>query len=338
MGNKEENLSSGQKGYLKRVVNEFRKDAESELKEIQQLKSQIIGGGENNPSLIERLNGAEFEAQRIKSQIDSLHQEIFIPKVQGQQSLSDSISNFTEEFKQSRNELNEIKQKIEEYYDKLFGTENEQGQPIEGIQNKINVQVTKLKDLYTNNKQKQESLFDDIEKLLKGASTVALAKAFNEHKDSFNIANYIWMVLFILSIGSMMGISLYIFENADFDLKDMWKGTIGNLPFIGGAIWIAIYASKQRSQNKRLQQEYAFKEDVAKIYYGLKKEIEELDDTDLGQQLNKRILEIIVDVVSTNPSDTLDNSSHNDKGPILEALNNLSSLLQNKNNHTQQGN
>src|SRR5690606_20820766 len=176
MGDKEEKLSSGQKGCLKRVVNEFRKDAESELKEIQELKSQIIEGEENNPSLIERLNKAEIEAQRIKSHIDSLHQEIFVPKVQGQQALSESISNFTEEFKQSRSELNEIKQEIEDYYDNLFGTENEQGEPIEGIQDKINAQVSKLKDLYTNNKQKQESLFDDIEKLLKGASTVALAK------------------------------------------------------------------------------------------------------------------------------------------------------------------
>lgn len=143
------------------------------------------------------------------------------------------------------------------------------------------------------------------------------------------------MGLFIIFIGSMMEISVYIFKTADFDVKDRWKGTIGNLPLIGGAIWIAIYASKQRSQNKRLQQEYAFKEDVAKIYYGVKKEIEELYDTDLGQQLNKRILEIIVDVVSTNPSDTLDNSSHNDKGPILEALNKyLISLVKNKNNTT----
>ena len=124
-----------------------------------------------------------------------------------------------------------------------------------------------------------------------------------------------------------MGISIYIFNKANFEVKEMWKGTLGNIPFLGGAIWIAVYASKQRSQNKRLQQEYAFKEDVAKIYYGLKKEIEELDDTELGKVLNKRILEVIVDVVSTNPSETLESISHNDKGPILEALNNISEKL-----------
>lgn len=330
MGDKEQNLSKGQKAYLKRVVNEFRKDAESEIKELQELKSQIIEGEEGNPSLIERLHKAEKDALRYQSQINSLHKEIFVPKVEGQQALAESILNFTKEFKRNRNEIDAIKQEINNYYDKLFGAENEEGERTEGIQDKINAEVTKLKQLYTNNKQKQESLFDDIEKLLKGASTVALAKAFKEHKDSFNVSNYIWMGLFILSTVSMMGVSIYIFANADFDIKDMWKGTIGNLPFIGGAIWMAIYSSKQRSQNKRLQQEYAFKEDVAKIYYGLKKEIEELDDTDLGQRLNKRILEIIVDVVSANPSDTLDNSTHNDKGPILEALNNLSSLIKGK--------
>lgn len=331
MGDKEQDLSKGQRAYLKRVVNEFRKDAELEIQGIQKLKSQIIDGSENNPSLLERIQQAESEAREIKLSIDTLHQEIFVPKIHGQQALSDSITNFSEEFKQSRNELKEIKRQIEEYSVELLGTKTEEGEPIEGIQDKINAQVTKLQNLYTSNKQKQETLFGDIEKLLKGASTVALAKSFKEHKDSFNLSNFTWMVLFISSIASMMGISVYIFKTADFDIKDMWKCTIGNLPFIGGAIWIAIYASKQRSQNKRLQQEYAFKEDVAKIYYGLKKEIEELDDTDLGQQLNKRILEIIVDVVSTNPSNTLDNSTHNDKGPILEALNNLSTLVKGKN-------
>lgn len=325
--NNEHDLSRGQKAYLTRIVNEFKEDAKNELDYIKSIKNKLIEGDDDNPSLLEKFENSENRINEISSQIASLHQDIFVPKIQGQQPLSDSLIDFTEKFKHSRSEINEIKEDIQSYYDDLFGTTNEFGIKIDGIQAKINGQIEKLDQLHTSHKSKQENLFHEIEKLLKGASTVALAKSFGDHKKSFDTTNYIWMALFILSIVSMMIISVYIFDKADFDIKDMWKGTVGNLPFIGGAIWIAIYASKQRSQNKRLQQEYAFKEDVAKIYYGLKKEIEELDDTELGKELNMRILEIIVDVVSANPSNTLESNSHNDKGPIMEALNNISSLI-----------
>jgi hypothetical protein len=124
-----------------------------------------------------------------------------------------------------------------------------------------------------------------------------------------------------------MGLTLTAFFMSNRDLAEMWKITLGNLPFIGAGVWLAIYASKQRSQNIRLQQEYAYKEDVAKLYYGLKNEIEQLDNTELGQRLNESVIQILVETVSFNPSKTLDNHSHNDKGPILEALKSISESI-----------
>ena len=125
----------------------------------------------------------------------------------------------------------------------------------------------------------------------------------------------------------MMALSIIAFISSKYDPSEMWKYTLGNLPFLGGAIWLAVYASRQRSQNVRLQQEYAFKEDVAKIYYGLKQEIEELRDTELGQKLNEQVLAVVVETVSYNPSDTLDSKNHNDKGPVLEALNSVAEMV-----------
>lgn len=325
----EKNLSKGQKSYLKRIVNEFKNDAESVLGEIKSLKNQLNTDIEENSSLLEKSQDIQEDINIIKNRITDLNNEIFIPKIEGQNSLSDNIHEFESQFRDSKAKISIIIQEINSYKNKLFGYENEDGEEIKGLQQKIENQIIKLNDLHEKSSIKQNKLFDEIEKLLKGASTVALAASFKEHKDSFNTANYLWMFAFISSIVSMMIVSIYVFQKAEFEIQDMWKGTVGNLPFIGGSIWIAIYSSKQRSQNKRLQQEYAFKEDVAKIYYGLKKEIEELDDTELGEMLNKRVLELIVDVVSLNPSETLESKSHNDKGPILEALNNLSSLVKN---------
>ncbi|MBK7112918.1 MAG: hypothetical protein IPH60_10795 [Flavobacteriales bacterium] len=95
------------------------------------------------------------------------------------------------------------------------------------------------------------------------------------------------------------------------------------LPFIGGAIWLGWYASKQLSQNKRLQQEYAHKENVAKLYYTLKREIEELekdgDDARLARILKVRVMRVLVNSMGHNPSVTLDSKAHNDNGPMQKS-------------------
>lgn len=171
-------------------------------------------------------------------------------------------------------------------------------------------------------------MLNKIEELLQGASTVALAKAFEEHKKQFDKPNKLWQWVFICTLVGLMGLSITAFFVSNPDLNEMWKITLGNLPFIGAGVWLAIFASKQRSQNVRLQQEYAYKEDVAKLYYGLKNEIEQLDNSELGQRLNESVIQILVETVSYNPSKTLDNKSHNDKGPILEALKSISETIQ----------
>ena len=95
------------------------------------------------------------------------------------------------------------------------------------------------------------------------------------------------------------------------------------LPFVGGAIWLGWYAGKQRSQNKRLQQEYAHKENVAKLYYSLKREVEELetggDNARLARILKVRLMRVLVNSMGHNPSTTLDSKSHDDNGPMQKS-------------------
>lgn len=95
---------------------------------------------------------------------------------------------------------------------------------------------------------------------------------------------------------------------------------------------MAIFSSKQRSQNKRLQQEYAYKEDIAKIYYGLKQEIDELGESDLGKKLNESVLKLVIDVVGLNPSESVESKSHIDNGHILEGLKNIGETIKSMKN------
>ena len=316
----EQNLTRGQKTYLRRIVNDFKNNANSVLNEISELQERLIKGGDDEPTLFEQFETTKENIEGKKAEINAIYDSIFKPSPSGKQSMALQLHSFLEEFEHQKQSLSLTKSEIEKFSNELFGRLDEQGDAGKGLKDKIQRQVEKLESLYTEHDEKQRNLFEKIEGLLRGASTVALAKAFKEHKDSFRMMNSLWLIVFVLAILAMMGLSVFAFVYTQFEFNEMWKYTLGNLPFLGGVIWLAIYASKQRSQNKRLQQEYAFKEDVAKIHYGLKREIEELGDSPLGQKLKEKVLEVLVEVVSLNPTKTLESLSHNDKGPIMEAL------------------
>mgnify|MGYP001053917754 CR=1 FL=1 len=352
---KEPEFKRGEKGFLKRFVNIFQSDAKIALEDFKL----------NSDEAISKLNGIkislENEVSNIMGNIASLEEKesdlqmkldvvsnFYTSNFKENENgviISEVIDGYVEKFKEYKAEIDELKIQINDYKGELFGTEDEEGNEIKGLDHQIDslkIQLQdsikesegKLNEFLRQNGKKRDELFTRIEGLLKGASTVALAKAFKEHKDSFITSNYIWITLFVASIISMMALSVWGFVNANYEFKDMWKYTLGNFPFIGGAIWLAIYSSKQRSQNKRLQQEYAFKEDVAKIYYGLKEEVEELGDTKLGVKLNESVLKLVIDVVSLNPSESLDSKYHTDNGPILESIKNLGEVVKNIKNST----
>lgn len=242
----EKELKKGQKAYLKRIVNQFQEDAEKSLASIEKLKTSLITGEEGTPSLVERFKATETELEQIKERIQDIHSTIFEEDENGE-ILNDSIEEFKDTFEKKKNEIIGIQNEIIGYQNKLLGIQNEDGTETKGIKQKIDGFVKNLDTLYKSNHERQEQLFEKIEGLLKGASTVALAEAFNKHKESFNLSNILWVVTFILSIASMMTLSIIAFVSSKYDLSEMWKYTLGNLPFLGGAVWLAIYASRQRS-------------------------------------------------------------------------------------------
>ena len=318
MSSEEIELKKGQKRYLQSIVNKFNEDVDKAFKDIEMLKKQLIEGDDTIYSF--------EEIEEYKNKIAELHDFILSEDENGE-TIEDQLNSFKETAEKESKEILDLKNQIAKYKDQLYGSEDENGKRIPGLTNKIDSMQKQLAQNIEANENKQPALLTKIEELLQGASTVALANAFKEHKEEFDKPNKLWQNVFIWTLIALMGFTLISFFAAKAELKDMWKITLGNLPFIGAGVWLAIFASKQRSQNIRLQQEYAYKEDVAKLYYGLKNEIEQLDNTELGQRLNESVIQILVETVSYNPSKTLDNRSHNDKGPILEALKSISEAV-----------
>lgn len=286
-------------------------------KRAEDLSTQLFGGKDKEGK---EVRGLKTEAEEKAQQLHDLHSKMFDKPAEGQASVAQAVTDFLVEFTQKKGELENIRKEIMGYQDALLGALQEDGQRKDGVKGRVDGYVKDLGDLLAKHTKEQADLLKKVNDLLEGASTAALAKAFSAHKGSFDKVNENWMKVFVGAIAIIMLVPLLTFVLPDSDAPKWVENLLVRLPIVGGAITLAWYASKQRSQNKRLQQEYAYKEDVAMIYVALKKEIEALGEHPLGTSLKEQVLSVLVKAVEHNPSDTLDSKAHDDKGPMHDAF------------------
>lgn len=286
-------------------------------KRAEELSTALFGGKDKEGK---EVRGLKAEMDDKAQQLVDLHSKMFDKPAEGQASVAQAVTDFLVEFTQKKGELENIRKDIIGYQDALLGALQEDGQRKDGVKGRVDGYVKELGDLLAKHTKEQSELLKKVNDLLEGASTAALAKAFSAHKGSFDKVNENWMKVFVGAIAIIMLVPLLSLVLPDSDAPKWVENLLVRLPIVGGAITLAWYASKQRSQNKRLQQEYAYKEDVAMIYVALKKEIEALGDHPLGTSLKEQVLNVLVKAVEHNPSDTLDNKAHDDKGPMHDAF------------------
>lgn len=166
--------------------------------------------------------------------------------------------------------------------------------------------------------------------MLPGATSAGLATAYRELKESFNdsIKNnsrLFYGALFGIFVTALMLITKQVgFWFIEFiDVSNgapLFTNLLYKLPILLPLLWLAMFASKRRSEDRRLQQEYSHKEALAKSYQSFKQQIESLKTED--DALMKQLLEKAITAIAFNASTTLD-GKHGDKMPVLEVLDKL---------------
>lgn len=221
-------------------------------------------------------------------------------------------------------------QEIEETHAKIFGKKDEEGNPVRGYLQETEDLKNRIAFFLGEQHTKFLAQFTEIESLLPGATSAGLAEAYQIQKASYKKPLRLWSIIFITTISIMTILSIILLYIQFYgqhtsttapSLTDALITLLKDLPFFIPTIWLAGYASKQQSQYKRLQEEYAFKETNAKSFHGHKMQIEELmkegtADKDLLMQL---VAQLVV-ITAQNPSDTLDSKSHEDSPPIFKLV------------------
>lgn len=308
------------------------------IKDIKEWRDEINSLFTSSKTIVEKFEEKQKSSTEQEQKINAFLEQIKVHEatlkgietntIQWQQDIKnakDEIASSSSEYSALNTKSKEIQNEIEESHAKIFGRE-ENGKLVKGYLQETEELKNQIESFLKDQNSKYLSQFNEIEGLLPGATSTGLAEAYQNQKLSYKLPILLWSIIFILTMCAMAGLSVtsiyYQFkDHISLTLNEAFISLLKDLPFFIPTIWLAAYASKQQSQFKRLQQEYAFKETNAKSFHGHKRQIEELKKD--GVEDNDLLLELVAQLVaitSQNPSSTLDNKAHEDNSPIFKFM------------------
>lgn len=231
-------------------------------------------------------------------------------------SKAEKLNEAFEKVNEYSSEISDIEEKVQEFETKIFGktTDDE-----DALKFKINTLKSELDELHTDWEDKYNTLSTKIESLLPGATSAGLAKSYHEQKKSYEKPNILWSIVFIVTMVGMVCYAVMTIKSSE-SVGSAFMNILARAPFFVPTIWLALFASKQQSQNRRLEQEYAHKESLAKSYEGYKREISKLPESSDKEKIMEKLVDSLIDASNYNPSETLEKNSHNDSPPLISSL------------------
>ena len=237
---------------------------------------------------------AEKEVASLKSELNDvteLYNDFVKKPSTAIPSKAEKLNETFEKVAEYNTEISEIETKVQDFETKVFGKTAEDK---EALRFKINDLKSELEELHSDWEEKYDTLSTKIETLLPGATSAGLAKSYHDQKDSYKIPNIIWSFVFIATMGGMVWYAVTTIQDSE-TLGGAFMNILARAPFFVPTIWLALFASKQQSQNRRLEQEYAHKESLAKSYEGYKREIEKLPESPDKNKIMEKLVASLID-------------------------------------------
>lgn len=210
---------------------------------------------------------------------------------------------------------------INKFYYKIYGGKDDTGADNKGLKVDIENYNKELLSFETIQKERYTALNKEIESLLPGATSAGLSSAYHSLSKSYDKSIKHNTYLFYISISILFIFSIVLIKSNLKELTslyDMGMFLVYRLPVIIPVVWLAVFASKRRSESERLKQEYAHKEALAKTYQSFKLQIEQLGENS-QEPLLEKLLTAAIDTISNNASTTLD-KKHGDSIPITDII------------------
>ncbi len=185
------------------------------------------------------------------------------------------IANLKAKASSEFSDISAIKQKVTELQTQLIQLQEEYDKRLEEANKTFSEIVVdgqgKLSKLFGENELRLKDLTNQINDLLPGATSVALASAFDSRKKAVEKFKWVWATLLILSSLSIVCFGCWFLS------KPTLPDTVSSLPIrlviIAGLVLIEEFARRNFNVATRLAESYAYKEAISKSYLGFKTEM-----------------------------------------------------------------
>ena len=262
-----------------------------------------------------------------KKEVDKVQIEIF--------GYDETIEN--EDGEEIENHIDGLKDVLEQSYDKIKVELSALTDKVENVKNEITLGYENfLKESKISFNEQLESWqaeyqskLNKIEELLPNALTTGLSYAYSEKKKSeekdslrlakkFKTATYglvgVSLIPFLISI-----ISLYNGKTLEEVIFTIPRLVLAILPLYIPVLWLAYSSNKKLNLSKRLIEEYTHKEVLSKTFEGLSTQIENIDNPDVSNELQTKLLYNILSVSSENPGKLISDYNKSDH-PLMDTL------------------
>jgi len=225
------------------------------------------------------------------------------------------ISESKSETEVELNLFDEMMQGLKESHAKILGVKNDEGVLVNGLENKYDDLISKIVIYEDKQKEIHKTITKQMNELLKGVTSAGLASSFQKQRLKYEkpIKNY--GRLFVLSIGLLVLIGLSTFIGYDKGngfswsvpdgLIEMTIATFMRAPIAAPIVWLTVFSAARRAENRRLEEEYAHKETIARAYNGFKEQVDAISNED-STVLAAQLLEAAIASAAFNASQTLD--------------------------------
>lgn len=210
----------------------------------------------------------------------------------------------------------------------------------------IRDELPKTQTEYNTLKENTKNLYQEIELLRQGVISEGLAKRYTQEKKSNNLLRLAWLTI--------MAIGLYLFfqlgntpisksiksQNTQEQhislqpqsLSDYVLVFLKKSPTYLALVWLILFASRRSNEAGRLASDYAHKEVFASSYEAYQEEIKKLKEmypqkADELTELNTKLLDSMIGVLSDNPAKSLDTKKTIDELPTKELVNFASEII-----------
>ena len=288
-------------------LNETRKDIEISQKHINEIYYEIFDkeNGENERNSSTVLDEIK-KAKELVSKLRTDYQKFYGTKDTEGNIIKGILAKLDEACDQIENSQEKLDE-LDEYYDKIFnGTDNNKP-----LQEHLQILDKQLQDLskkyeqdFTNLYQDKKEPIETLETLMPSATSVGLASAYQKEKDKIQESIKSWNSVFKCSVVIFILVfALYFWLS--FDEKFSYVSFLKSLPLWIFSGFFSFYATKQIGEYKRLASKYAHKKTLNTTYTAYKNKIDNQDNDDLKEKLQR----IMLESAKFNPSTTLNGNN-----------------------------